>query len=116
MSLATDILHRSGLSLMPTQRQPTAPSVATIPNRPPHKPKDNPRKFHLARIHGLYRHRGEWRAEVWADGKLLSLGVFPTIERALIARKIWYHWVAKGINWRSIPRLQLSTAFQRIAE
>lgn len=80
MSLATDILKRSGLA-------PLSPKVKT--------------RERNATYRELVERYGVFRACASQNGKTVNLGEFKTQERAAIANRLFNYW--KSLGYEDIP-------------
>lgn len=104
MSLASDLLRKYTTNAEEKKRarvlkgksvkQPTAPVVT----------KATPTAAHMARIPGVRRLRGRWRAYVFVERRELMLGDFNTIQPALTQVEFFRYWQSQGWDPYEIPR------------
>lgn len=114
MSLAQDLLRRAGIIESPprpvlVRREPVKKPVIT-PEPTPAAPVKRAGKYptcglHLARVPGIARTDGGWRPYVTCGRVPMTLGAFDTLHRAMLARKLYFHWLSKGYGRNEIPRM-----------
>lgn len=97
MTLATDILARSGINLAPESPKRTATRRGKIQTAAkPRVERFEGRYLHMARIYGLYHRERGWETSVFIGRSRIKLGTYPTIARARIAQKLTLYWASLG--------------------
>lgn len=94
MSLATDILKHSG-RLIPKARVEKRAPVAR--KRKPERKYKAPEHTPVKGVHWMATRR-MWRACYCTNGKVISVGIFPTQERASIAYRLYAYWIKSGLG------------------
>ena len=94
MSLATDILKHSGSLIQKASVEKRAPVAR---RRKPERKYKAPEHTPVKGVHWMSTRRG-WRACYCIDNKVISVGIFPTHERASIAYRLYAYWVKSGLG------------------
>lgn len=117
MSLATDILKRSGLDISPKPaKQVHTPAFVSRLSKEPRKAKTKRKRLagkperpftppgvswsceSWQNNDGSITHRGGFRAYVRENGVTINLGEFATAERAHIAYRLYRLWLRRGFT------------------